>query len=89
MELARSLLGIATVFALLGVLLWIGRRKGLILRASSRPGERRLELIERLSLTANHSVHLLRAGDRTLLVAVHNSGLTILCELSPPKPKET
>ena len=90
MELARELLGVAAVFALLGILVWVGRRKGTLAGASfSRPGGRTLELVERLPLTAHHSVHLVRAGDRTLLVAVHNSGVTLLGDLAKPRSPET
>jgi len=83
MELARSLFGVAILFALLGALVWIALKNGALL-GSARPGAgaRALAVIDRLPLTANHSVHLLRAGDRTLLVGTHSSGLTLLCDLS-------
>lgn len=89
MELARSVIGVVTVFALLGILLWISRKKGALFsarRPSSGAGE--LELLQRLPLTANHSVHLLRAGEKTLLVGTHGSGLTVLCDLSKPVPPQ-
>jgi flagellar biogenesis protein FliO len=85
MDQARSLAGVVAVFVLLGLLLWISRRKGAIFGAHrAKPGLRTLELLERVPLSANHSVHLLRVGNRTLLVGTHSSGLTLLCELQPP-----
>jgi flagellar biosynthetic protein FliO len=87
MELARSLTGVAILFGLLGVLLWIARKKGTLAGlARSRSGGRMLEIVERVSLTGNHSVHLLRVGDRVLLVGVSSSGLTLLCDVSEPRP---
>jgi len=86
MEFARSLFGVAILFGLLGALVWIARKKGRLLGVvRSGPNGRTLQVMERVPLTANHSVHLLRAGDRTLLVGVHNSGLTLLCDLSDPR----
>jgi len=83
MELARAALGILTVFGLLGILVWIGRGKGIITAGRrSGPGPRLMVQLERLPLTANHSVHLLRAGDRTLLVGAHATGLVVLADLS-------
>ena len=85
MELAREILGVLIVLAILAGLLWAGRKKGTLFGRSTAGREgRRLELLERLPLTPQHSVHLLRVGDRTLLIGVHGSGLTILCDFSKP-----
>ena len=90
MELTRSLFGVAILFGLLGALVWIARKKGRLLGViGSGPDGRMLHVIERVPLTSNHSVHLLRAGDRTLLVGVHNSGLTLLCDLSDARSTRT
>jgi len=90
MELARSLTGVAILFGLLGVLIWIARKKGTFVGLPrSRSGGRTLEIVERIPLTANHSVHLLRVGDRTLLLGACSSGLTLLCDLSEPRPART
>ena len=90
MELARSLLGVATVFGLLGILLWAGRRRGVLIHARRpRTGTRMLEHLERLPLSPNHSVHVLRAGDRRLLIGVHNSGLVLLGDLPPQESPES
>jgi flagellar biosynthetic protein FliO len=90
MELARSLFGVVILFGLLGALVWIARKKGALLGVlPSRSGGHMLQLVERVPLTANHSVHLVRAGDRTLLVGVHSTGMTLLCDLSEPRSTRT
>ena len=39
---------------------------------------KRLESIERLTLTATHSLHLVRIGEREVVVATHPQGCTLL-----------
>ena len=90
MELARSLFGVAVLFGLLAALVWIARKKGTLIGLSrTGPHGRILEVVERVALTSNHSVHLLRAGDRTLIVGVHGSGLTVLGDLSEARTART
>jgi len=87
MELARQLLGVGCVLALLVALVWLQRKKGGLI--GSLPGTGRnktLELLERMRLTPHHSVHLLRVGERTFLLGVHNSGFTVLAEDRKPGP---
>lgn len=74
MELLRELLAVIVVFGLL----WMARRflRGKIWRSNSEPGL--LESRGKLVLTARHSVHLIRAGDRLLVVGVHPEGITFL-----------
>lgn len=75
------MLAVALVAALLaGTLTWLRRRgfsrltgNGLRLR---RP--RRLEMLDRLSLTPQHSLHLVRLGNRTILLGRSPSGLALL-----------
>lgn len=81
MEWIRQLLAAALVVALAWTTLWWLRRRGL-----ARPGSgarrqdktRRLELVDRVALTPQHSVHLLRMGNRMVLVGRGPSGLTRL-----------
>jgi flagellar biosynthetic protein FliO len=76
------------VIAVLGVLvlaLWWLRKRGLAqikLPGRATGGGRRLELLERLPLTPQHSLHLVRCEERTLLIAVSPSG----CQLLEQKP---
>ncbi|HZU27420.1 MAG TPA: flagellar biosynthetic protein FliO [Bryobacteraceae bacterium] len=79
------------VFAVLGgliALLWLLRRKGLAqvslpARKRARKG-RELELLERLPLTATHSLHLVRAGKTVLLVGLSPSSCQALATLPAP-----
>jgi flagellar biogenesis protein FliO len=81
MNWTEQMLAVALVAALLaGSLAWL-RRRGLLRVAGSglrlrRP--RRLEMLDRLSLTPQHSLHLVRLGNRTLLLGRSPSGLALL-----------
>lgn len=82
METIEQMLAALAVLALLGATLWWLRRKGMAAPLLARKSGRRLELLERLPLTAQHSLHLVRIADRALLVAVSPSGCAVLesCE---------
>ena len=84
----RELLGLFVVFSLLGLTVWkLGRSrppqwrnifsgKTLIVKRPAR--ERALETVERLALTPQHTLHVLRLRDREILVATHPQGCTLL-----------
>ena len=79
----QQMLAVLMVFALLaGLMLWL-RRRG-IARFRFRTGftrrktARRLELLERLPLTPQHSLHVVRMGGRALLIGVSPSGCALL-----------
>ncbi len=81
MELVRQVVAIAVVFGLLGLAWWLLRRQGLARLgggARGRKGLRRLEAVERLALSPHHALHLVRVGERVLLIGVHASGCTLL-----------
>ena len=81
MELARQLFSVVLVLALLGLALWWLKSKSLarIGVGSRRRRQRaRLESVERLRLSPQHSLHLVRMADRALVVAVHASGCSLL-----------
>ncbi|HLH38165.1 MAG TPA: flagellar biosynthetic protein FliO [Bryobacteraceae bacterium] len=81
METAREVLSVLAVFALLGAALWTLRSGGWVkLRAMRASGCRRLESIERLPLTPNHALHLVRIGDQEMVVATHPQGCALLIE---------
>ena len=86
MEIARQMTGMMFVFALLGAALWAVRRGGAlsfgrVLRTPSRA--RSLESIERLALTPQHSLHLVRIGGREVVVATYPQGCALLTERGP------
>ncbi len=74
------------VFALLGGLLWFSKRRGLASfsmgsfpKGFGRGGNaRRLEVLERVSLTPQHALLLVRVSDRTVLIATAPSSCTLL-----------
>ncbi|MFB3776034.1 MAG: flagellar biosynthetic protein FliO [Bryobacteraceae bacterium] len=75
------MLAVAAVFGLLlATMAWL-RRRGLARPPGTgswhRP-PRRLELVDRLSLTPQHSLHLVRMGERAILVGRSPSGLSLL-----------
>lgn len=88
MEIARQVLSILFVFGLLGAALWSLRRggrvsfRGLFLSGlslkGSAPKTRSLEAMERLALTPQHSLHLVRIRGREVVVATHPQGCAVL-----------
>ncbi len=80
MEILQQLLAVGLVLGALLALLWVMKRKGWAhprIRVS-RDAQSQLEVIERLSLTPQHSVHLIRLADRILLVGLSPSGCNVL-----------
>jgi flagellar biogenesis protein FliO len=80
LEIARQMLSVLGVFALLGALLWVLRGGGFAALRVRGGRPRKIESIERLALTANHSLHLVRIGDREVLLATHPQGCSLLIE---------
>ncbi len=75
-----QMVGVAVALLLLGAALWWLRRAGLVVAGTlSRGGDRVMaERVGRLRLGPHHSVELVRLADSVLVVAVHNSGCTLL-----------
>ena len=96
MDIIRQSLALTFVFALLWAALWFLRRKNMIGIGFPKARAQRglLESRGRLALGAQHSVHLVRIGERSLVLGVHPSGITLLSELprgpddSHPMPGE-
>jgi flagellar biosynthetic protein FliO len=74
MDLVQPLAAIFFVAALLGGVLFLLKKRGGV--SSSR--SRRLEVIERVSLGPHHALHLVRAGDRLVLIATAPSACQLL-----------
>jgi flagellar biogenesis protein FliO len=72
-------LGAIAVLCLLGLTLWLLRAKGLA-RFSGARGRKGgvLASVDRLPLSAQHSLHLVRVADRAVLVAVSPAGCSVL-----------
>lgn len=81
MDLIQQILSVGFVFAALGVALWWLNRKGLAQFGSIRRPKRspsRLEQVERLRLTPQHTLLLVRLADRGLLISLHPGGCNLL-----------
>lgn len=83
-EYGRAALSLAAVFSLLFLTVRkFGPRKGetplkrFFARNSEKP-DKALERLERLTLTPQHTLHLVRLGDREILVATHPHGCSLL-----------
>jgi flagellar biogenesis protein FliO len=88
MDLARQLGSILVVFALLALALWAARRRGAPFRLPfqhSGSASRPIEALDRLHLTPQHTLHLVRIGGKNLLVATHPQGCQVLSDTSTHK----
>jgi len=83
MELFQQLAAVAAVLALLAGSLWWLRRRGMAaLTLPRRAGGRTLKSLERLPLGPQHALHLVRLGDKALLVACSPTGCRLLADLA-------
>lgn len=80
MEILQQLLAVALVLGAVWALVWVMKRKGWAqARIRRSPGSQtQLEVIDRLTLTPQHSVHLIRLADRILLVGLSPNGCNVL-----------
>ena len=79
MEAMQQIVVVAGVLALLGATLWWLRRRGFALPAVARRGAaKRLEAVERVALGPQQTLHLLRLGERALLVASSPAGCALI-----------
>ena len=81
MDVIRQSLAITFVFGLLWAALWFLRKRRGISTSRGRANKGLMESRAKLALTAQHAVHLVRIGDRDLVLAVYPSGITLLCDL--------
>ena len=81
MDLIRESLGITIVFLLLWGALWLLKKKGIVgmramaNRSSDTPC---LQVVDKIRLTPQHSVHVVSVEGRRMVVGVHPSGFTLL-----------
>lgn len=86
MELTEQITMVLAVFALLGGLLWLLKRRGvasLALGGRRGSGIRQMEVLERVPLTAQHAVHLVRVSGKVILIGTAPSSCTILDSAIP------
>jgi flagellar biogenesis protein FliO len=81
MEQFEQLFAVAGVLMLLGAALYFLRNKGMArfgVKATGAANGRQLQSIERLPLTSQHSLHLIRVYGRIVLIAVSPGGCSVL-----------
>ena len=81
MEEIQQVLAVVAVLALLGGALWWLRRKGVAQFTVRGPGAgktKSMRVVERLALTPQHSLFLVRVAGRTMLIAASPGGCSIL-----------
>lgn len=80
MELSQQLLAVGLVLALFVLAATAAQRRGWLRLNWPVRGRlvRSLELVDRLALTPQHQLHLIRTADRTLLIATHPKGFEVL-----------
>lgn len=88
MDIVRQSLALVFVFALFGTALWFLRKKGWSGLGRTKSVAGLLESGGKLALTARHSVHLVRVGDRSLILALHPDGITYLGDSVPSADRE-
>jgi hypothetical protein len=95
-EYGRTILSLIVVFSLLGLTVWkLGRGRGSlplarwtkVFKPNNSYGGPLIEKIERVVLTPQHTLHVLRFHGREMLVATHPGGCALLDrEQDEPSP---
>jgi flagellar biosynthetic protein FliO len=79
MEVMQQVAAVGAVLVLLGATLWWLRRRGYAVSTVGRRRDtRRLQCVERVALGPQQTLHLVRLGDRALLVGFSPAGCTLL-----------
>ena len=87
MDVLRQVFSVLLVFSLLGAVLWVLRRGGKIsfrgfgFAGKRAPGHTKsIVAVERMALTPNHTLHVVRFNGRDVLIATHPQGCTLVTE---------
>jgi flagellar biogenesis protein FliO len=79
MEWIGQMGAVGAVLTLLAATLWWLRRRGFAgILPARRAARRRMECLERLPLGPQHTLHLVRLGERTMLVAASPAGCALV-----------
>jgi flagellar biogenesis protein FliO len=80
----RQIAAVVGVLTLLVLTLWFLRKGGIagVLPVKHKPA-RRLECLERLTLGPHHTLHLVRMGETSLLVASSPGGCSLVQSFPP------
>jgi flagellar biogenesis protein FliO len=85
MDVLRQVFSVLAVFSLLGAVLWLLRRGGRISFqgfARVQGHTRSMVAVERLALTPQHTLHIVRVNGREVLVATHPQGCSVVTALT-------
>lgn len=85
MDVLRQAFSVLLVFSLLGAALWPLRRGGKVsFRGFARKRilghTKSMVAVERLALTPQHTLHVVRVNGRELVLATHPQGCTIMTQ---------
>jgi flagellar biogenesis protein FliO len=85
MDAIQPIAAVALVLSMLAGALYFLKKRGaasfhLPGSGSRRGGSRQMEVIERVTLSPQHALHLVRIGDRTVVVATAPSSCRLLCD---------
>jgi flagellar biogenesis protein FliO len=83
MDVLRQVLSVLLVFSLLGAALWLLRRGGRIsfqgvARTRALGNRRSMIAVERLALTPQHTLHIVRINGSEVLLATHPQGCSVI-----------
>ena len=83
MDVLRQAFSVLLVFSLLGAVLWALRRGGRIsfqgfARNRILGNAKSMVAVERLALTPQHTLHIVRVNGRELILATHPRGCTVV-----------
>jgi flagellar biosynthetic protein FliO len=73
---------VIVVLTLLGGCMFLLKKRGI-----AKTGPKRMEVIEKLSLNPQTTLHLVRIGDQTLLLATSAAACNLISNTCPPLPK--
>jgi len=82
-EILQQTMAVAAVLALLGAALWWLRRRGFAAVRPRRNGGRLLKTLERLPLGPQHALHVVRVGERVLVVGCAPGACTLVADVAP------
>jgi flagellar biogenesis protein FliO len=81
-EIYRQFAGVSLVLAVLAAALWLAKRRGLARwNFSTGGGSRVVTVLERISLTPQHTLHVLVVDGRRLLLTSSPSSCQLITEL--------
>ena len=82
MDFGQQYLAVAATLGVLGGVLWWLRRRGYAVAAGRRAG-RPLQTLDRLALSPQHTLHLVRVGPAVVLLACSPGGCAVVREIAP------